>query len=93
MNSTLETLEDNKVKLSVTIDEAEFEPELDAAYKRIAKEVRMPGFRPGKVPRKIIEKQFGPAMARQEAMQQALPGYYSQAVADNDVDVLSLIHI
>ena len=89
MNSTLETLDDNKVKLSVTIEESEFEPELEAAYKRIAKEVRMPGFRPGKVPRKIIEKQFGPAMARQEAMQQALPNFYSQAIAENDVDVIA----
>ncbi len=89
MNSTLETLDDNKVKLSVTIEEADFEPELEAAYKRIAKEVRMPGFRPGKVPRKIIEKQFGPAMARQEAMQQALPNFYSQAIAENDVDVIA----
>ncbi len=89
MNSTLETLDDNKVKLSVTIDETEFEPALDAAYKRISKEVRMPGFRPGKVPRKLLEKQFGPAMAREEALREALPGYYSQAIADNDVDVIA----
>ena len=95
MNSTLETLKDNKVKLSVTIEAVEFEPELDAAYKRISKEVRMPGFRPGKVPRKLLEKQFGPEMAREEAMRSAMPGFYSKAVADNDVDViaLSLIHI
>ncbi len=89
MNSTLETLEDNKVKLSVTIDEVEFEPELDAAYKRISKEVRMPGFRPGKVPRKLLEKQLGPAMAREEAMRSALPEYYSKAVVDNGVDVIA----
>lgn len=89
MNSTTETLEDNKVKLSVTIEAAEFEPELDAAYKRIASEVRMPGFRPGKVPRKLLEKQMGPAVAREEALRSALPGYYSQAVIDNDVDVIA----
>ncbi len=89
MNSTLETLDDNKVKLSVTIEEDEFEPELDAAYKRIAKEVRMPGFRPGKVPRKILEKQLGPGMAREEALRVAMPGYYSKAVVDNDVDVIA----
>ena len=59
MNATLETLEDNKVKLSITIESAEFEPQLDAAYKAISKEVRMPGFRPGKVPRKLIEQQYG----------------------------------
>ena len=89
MNSTSETLEDNKVKLSVIIEAAEFEPELDAAYKRIASEVRMPGFRPGKVPRKLLEKQMGPAVAREEALRSALPGYYSQAVIDNDVDVIA----
>ncbi len=89
MNSTLETLEDNLVKLSVTIDEAEFEPELDAAYKRIAKEVRLPGFRPGKVPRKLLEKQLGPGVAREEAMRAVLPDYYSKAVVDNDVDVIA----
>lgn len=89
MNSTLETLEDNKVKLSVIIEEAEFEPELDAAYKRISKEVQMPGFRPGKVPRKLLEKQFGPEMAREEALRSALPEFYSKAVYENDVDVIA----
>ena len=88
MKSTVETLEDNKVKLSVTIEEAEFEPKLSAAYKALAKEVRLPGFRPGKVPRKLIEIQYGPELAREEAMRQALPEFYSQAIYD-----LSLIHI
>ena len=89
MNSSLETLEDNKVKLSVTIDEAEFEPELSAAYSRIAKEVNMPGFRPGKVPRKLLEKQFGPGMAREEALRTSLSEFYSRAVYENDVDVIA----
>lgn len=89
MNSTLETLEDNKVKLSVTIDAAEFEPNLDAAYKAISKEVKMPGFRAGKVPRKLIEQQYGPEMAREEALRMALPEFYSKAVHDNDVDVIA----
>lgn len=89
MNSTFETLEDNKVKLSVTIDAAEFEPKLDAAYKSISKEVRMPGFRAGKVPRKLIEQQYGPEMAREEALRQALPEFYSKAVYENDVDVIA----
>jgi len=89
VNTTLETLDDNMVKLSVTIDEAEFEPQLDEAYKRISKEVRMPGFRPGKVPRKLLEKQFGPEMAREEAMRLALPDYYSKAVDEAEVDVIA----
>ena len=89
MNSTLETLEDNKVKLSVTIDADEFEPKLDAAYQAISKEVRIPGFRPGKVPRRLIEQRFGPEMAREEALRQALPEFYSKAVVDNEVDVIA----
>ncbi len=89
MNATLETLEDNKVKLSITIEAAEFEPQLDAAYKAISKEVRLPGFRPGKVPRKLIEQQYGPEMAREEAFRKALPEYYSKAVYENDVDVIA----
>lgn len=89
MNSTLETLEDNKIKLSITIEESEFEPKLDAAYKALSKEVNLPGFRKGKVPRKLIEQRFGPEIAREEALRQALPEYYSQAVVDNDVDVIA----
>lgn len=89
MNSTLETLDDNKVKLSITIDSAEFEPQVEAAYKAISKEVRMPGFRPGKVPRKLIEQQYGPEMAREEAFRSALPEFYSKAVYENDVDVIA----
>ncbi len=89
MNSTLETLEDNKVKLSITIEEAEFEPQLDAAYKALSKEVNMPGFRKGKVPRKLLEQRFGPEMAREEAFRSALPEFYSKAVHENDVDVIA----
>ena len=51
MKSTVEPLEGNKVKVSVEVDEAEFDKEVDAAFKRIAREVRIPGFRPGKAPR------------------------------------------
>ena len=89
MNSTLETLEDNKVKLSITIEAEEFEPSLTAAYTAISKEVKIPGFRQGKVPRKLLEQRFGPEMAREEALRQALPEFYSKAVVDNGVDVIA----
>ena len=51
MKATVEPLEGNKVKVSVEVDETEFEKQVDAAFKRIAREVRIPGFRPGKAPR------------------------------------------
>ncbi|GJM37481.1 MAG: trigger factor [Acidimicrobiales bacterium] len=89
ISSTIETLDDNKVKLSVEVDEAEFDSAIDAAFKRIAKEVRMPGFRPGKAPRRLLEAQFGSAVGREEALREALPDYYARAVVDHDVDVIA----
>ena len=58
MRSTVEPLEGNKVKLSVEVDASEFEPAVDAAFKKIAREVRLPGFRPGKAPRKVLEARY-----------------------------------
>ncbi len=89
MNSTLEDLEDNLVKLSITIDEAEFDKELDAAFRRIAKEVRIPGFRPGKAPRRLLEAQLGSGVAREEAMREGLPKFYVDAVREHAVDVIA----
>ncbi|WP_436792764.1 trigger factor [Actinospongicola halichondriae] len=89
MNSTVETLEDNKVKVSVTVEETEFEGDLDAAFKRIAQEVNLPGFRRGKAPRKLLEARIGLGPAREEALREALPKYYSDAVIEHDVDVIA----
>ena len=89
MKSTVETLDDNRVKLSVEVDEETFDVAVDAAFKRIAKEVRMPGFRPGKAPRRLLEAQFGSAVGREEALREAMPEYYAQAVIDHDVDVVA----
>ncbi len=89
MKSTVETLEDNRVKLNVEVDEAEFDSAVDAAFKRIAKEVRMPGFRPGKAPRRLLEVQFGHQIGREEALRESMPEYYAQAVIEHDVDVVA----
>ena len=89
MKSTVETLDDNRVKLSVEVDEETFDVAVDDAFKRIAKEVRMPGFRPGKAPRRLLEAQFGSAVGREEALREAMPEYYAQAVIEHDVDVVA----
>jgi trigger factor len=89
MKATVETLEGNKVKVSVEVDETEFEHEMDDAFRRIAREVRIPGFRPGKAPRKVLEAQLGSGFAREEALRHALPEYYAQAVRENEVDVIA----
>jgi trigger factor len=89
MKSTVEPVEGNKVKVIVHVDEAEFEPSVAAAWRDIAKEVRLPGFRPGKAPRKLLEKQFGVSYARGEAINKGLPEFYSRAVIEQDVDVIA----
>lgn len=89
MKSTVEALEGNKVKLSVEVDEAEFDEAIAEAFKRIAREVRIPGFRPGKAPRRILESRLGSDVGRQEALRESLPEYYARAVDEHDVDVIA----
>jgi trigger factor len=89
VKSSVEVLEDHKVKVSVEVDEAEFEEAIDAAFKRIAREVRIPGFRPGKAPRQILEARLGGDYARQEALREGLPEYYTRAVVEHEVDVIA----
>jgi trigger factor len=89
MRSTVEPLEGNKVKVSVEVDAGEFETAVDAAFRRIAKDVRLPGFRPGKAPRKVLEARLGPLAGREQALQDSLPEYYSAAVIEHDVDVIA----
>ena len=88
VRSSVQILEDNRVKLTVELDEAEFEPEIDAAFKRIAREVRLPGFRPGRVPRQLLEARLGLQAGRVEALRASLPEYYARAVVEHDVDVI-----
>jgi trigger factor len=89
MKTVVEPLEGNKVKLSVEIDEGEFERAVDQAFRKIAREVRIPGFRPGKAPRRVLEARLGKDVARQEALRDALPDYYSKALQETDVDAIA----
>jgi trigger factor len=89
MKSTVAPLEGNKVKLSVEVDEAEFDKDIDAAFRKIAREVRLPGFRPGKAPRRLLEARIGLAPAREQALRDAIPGYLAQAVRAHEVDIIA----
>ena len=89
MESTVEALEGNKVKLSVAVTESEFETDINEAFRQIAREVRLPGFRPGKAPRKVLEARIGLEAARIEALERSVPKYYLQAVDEHDVDVIA----
>jgi len=86
VRSSVEPLDDNRVRLTVEVDVEEFEPEIEAAFQRIAREVRVPGFRPGRAPRRLLEVRLGREAGRAEAMRTCIPSYYQRAVAECGVD-------
>jgi trigger factor len=89
VKSSVEPLEGNKVKLTVNIDESEFDRDIDQAFRKIAREVRLPGFRNGKVPRRVLEARIGLAPAREQALRDAIPEYLAKAVREHDVDLIA----
>jgi len=89
MQSTVEPVEGNKVKLHVTVPADEFEHAIDAAFRKLAREVRVPGFRPGKAPRKLLEARMGTEAAREQALRDSLPEFYVDAVTEHSVDVIA----
>lgn len=90
ITTTVEPLEDNKVKLHVTVPVPVFDKALDAAFKKLAREVRIPGFRPGKAPRRLLEARFGPDVARDTALRDSIPGFYAEAVESESIDVIDM---
>lgn len=89
MKSSVEPLEGNKVKLYVEVDEAEFDKDIDQAFRAIAREVRLPGFRNGKAPRRVLEARIGIGPAREQALRDAIPVYLGKAVREHDVDLVA----
>lgn len=89
VKSTVETLEGNKVKLLIEVEASEIDHQVDEAFRRMAKQVRLPGFRPGKAPRKVLEARLGIGAARQDALRESLPEYYAEAVKNHEVDAIA----
>jgi trigger factor len=85
VKTAVEELSPTRVKLTVEVPFEELEPSLKAAYKKVAQQVRVPGFRPGKVPARIIEQRFGRAVVLEETLNDALPKLYGKAVDETDV--------
>jgi trigger factor len=88
VKSDLETLNPTRVKLTVEVPFEELKPSLDAAYRKIGSQVTIPGFRKGKVPPRVIDQRFGRDMVLEEAVNDALPKFYGDAVEANDVKVI-----
>jgi trigger factor len=85
VKSAVETLSPTRVKLTVEVPFDELKPDLDTAYQSIASSVQVPGFRRGKVPARIIDQRFGRGAVVQEAVNEALPRFYAQAVESENV--------
>jgi trigger factor len=88
MKSAVETLSPTRVKFTVEVPFDELKPSLDTAYKKIGQQVRIKGFRPGKVPPRMIDQYVGRGTVLEEAVNDALPRLYGEAVRENDVDIL-----
>lgn len=86
VTSAVEKIDDTKVKLSITIDPDEVSSALDQAVTRLSQSVKVPGFRPGKkIPLKVLEGRLGKGAVREEAIREAFPGFYSQALAEHEI--------
>ncbi len=89
MKSAVETLEPTKVRLTVEVPLDELKPSIDHAYKHIAEQITVPGFRKGKVPPRIIDQRVGRAAVMEHAVNEGLSGFYADAVRDNDLRPLA----
>lgn len=89
VKSTVEELNPTRVKLTVEVSGEELEPKIKAAYKSIANQVQIPGFRKGKVPAPIIDQRFGREAVIQQAISDGLQEFYQAGLAEAEITPLS----
>ncbi|MGH8827414.1 MAG: trigger factor, partial [Jiangellaceae bacterium] len=80
MKSVVETLNPTRVRLAVEVPFTELESNIKAAYKRIGAQISVPGFRKGKIPPLVIDQRVGRPVVLEEAVNEAIPQLYSDAV-------------
>jgi trigger factor len=90
MKSTVSQEGPTKVRLSIEADPDELAPAVDRAFKKLASEVKVPGFRKGKVPRQVLEARLGADQIREATIREAVPELFSRAVQESDVDPITL---
>ncbi|WP_432014837.1 trigger factor [Streptomyces cucumeris] len=88
MKSAVENLNPTRVRLTVEVPFEELKPSLDAAYKKINQQVSVPGFRKGKIPARVIDQRFGRGAVLEEAVNDALPKFYTEAVNEGELNPL-----
>ncbi len=89
MSAKFEKLEGNQGKLTVEVDAETFNKALDQAFKKVVKQVNVPGFRKGRVPRPIFEQRFGVEALYQDALDIVLPEAYTKAVEETSIEPVS----
>src|SRR4051812_45860798 len=88
MKTAVESLGPTRVRLTVEVPFDGLQPSVQAVYKKIAGQVRIQGFRPGKVPPPVIDRRVGRAAVLEEAVNDALPVFYGRAVEENSVAII-----
>ena len=88
MKSSVEQLNDTRVKITVEVPFEDLKPEFDQAYKALAQQVSIPGFRKGKAPRQLIEARVGRGPVLEQVVNDMLPSRYGAAVEENDLKVI-----
>jgi trigger factor len=88
VKTDVEELSPTRVKLTVEVPFDELKQNLDRAYREVARQVRIPGFRPGKVPQRIIDQRIGRGAVLEQAVNDAVPQLYGKALEENEVYAL-----
>ncbi len=88
MKTDVEELSPTRVRLSVEVPFDELKPSLDKAYREVGRQVRIPGFRPGRVPPPVIDRRVGREVVLSQAVNDAMPDLYAKAVAEGDIYAL-----
>src|SRR5918992_1553307 len=98
LQTSAQRLDKDRVKLRVEVPESALGPAINAVYRRWANQIRVPGFRKGKIPRQLIDARVGAEAVREEAVRDALPEFYRgalemetlEAIAPPEIEVVSL---
>jgi len=88
VKTSVERVDDTTVKLSVTVEAERVDAAIEDAARELSASVRIPGFRPGRVPRRVLETRLGKGALLQEAVRDALPQFYSEAVESSELQVV-----
>jgi len=88
LKSTVEQLSPTRVRINVEVPFDELKPSFDRAYRKLAKQVRIPGFRPGKAPARVLESRLGRGVVLDEVVNEAIPAKYLEAVNGGEIRTL-----